>query len=334
MNQEKVLKFKVTLATPGSDETQYELVKAKESYLDFVNEIRQTCADFFKDNPKKKVKFVFVEPKNDCLSFYDDTSYEEALKVYANETKSIKLRIEEKAKKTKKETNQQESTTIENIKMVSSLSSYLQQKLQNQINQIKNELDLTKNIFIIKQKTYENLSTQNIIHDKIICQHCLTQNIKGIRYLCAECNNYNLCDKCEKQKQHNHPPDHLFLKITNPIDISNNIEYSCMFPNNNLLLNFTIIPKLKNLYKLKIKIKNTGTNDDWNGCILCPIGYGKDFLNGNKVVIKQNVSKYIEKDIEIFAEKKGIYVTKWRMFTKEGIPFGDVFKCPVKVDSI
>lgn len=381
MSQIKVLKFKVSFISPDNNEKTTVMIKSKETYEDFVKEVKSNCSEFFTDNPKKKLKFIIEVPKDDINSFYDGSSYEDVLNAYKEETKPIKIKLEEKAKKQTieksqtfressklkdkepikeptekevskvKEKDKEKSKVKEKVKesvkkktkeqtpsqVILSLSSYLSNILQNQINQIQNEFQLkvTSDVLNIKQQQYENRSVQDIYHDNILCQQCLSNNIKGIRYLCAECDNYNICDKCEKQRTHNHPIDHLFLKITKPINAYINGEYSCMFPKNNLLLNFMILPKLKNLYKLKLKIINTGTKEDWNDFILCPIGYGKDFIGGNKLVINQTVPKAtcIDVEIEIFAERKGTYITKWRMFTKEGIPFGDVFKCPVKVDS-
>ena len=38
---------------------------------------------------------------------------------------------------------------------------------------------------------------QKIIHRGIICNKCGKKDIKGKRYKCAQCSNFNLCEKCE-----------------------------------------------------------------------------------------------------------------------------------------
>ena len=55
---------------------------------------------------------------------------------------------------------------------------------------------------------------KEIVHNGIKCNICGDENIEGIRYLCGVCNNFNLCQKCEKVsgERHNHP----LLKIRNP----------------------------------------------------------------------------------------------------------------------
>ena len=55
---------------------------------------------------------------------------------------------------------------------------------------------------------------KEIVHNGIKCNICGDENIEGIRYLCGICDNFNLCQKCEKVsgEEHNHP----LLKIRNP----------------------------------------------------------------------------------------------------------------------
>ena len=53
-----------------------------------------------------------------------------------------------------------------------------------------------------------------IIHKGIKCNICDCESIRGIRYLCGICHNFNLCQKCEKMngERHSHP----LLKIRSP----------------------------------------------------------------------------------------------------------------------
>ena len=99
MSQIKVLKFKVSFVSPDNNEKTTVIIKSKETYEDFVNEIKSNCSEFFTDNPKKKLKFIIEVPKDDINSFYDSSSYEDVLNAYKEETKAIKIKLEEKAKK-------------------------------------------------------------------------------------------------------------------------------------------------------------------------------------------------------------------------------------------
>ena len=58
--------------------------------------------------------------------------------------------------------------------------------------------------------------------DGVKCSQC-NNDIKGIRYMCGVCHNFNLCEECEKEfgMRHNHP----LLKIRKP-ELTP-IEFSC-----------------------------------------------------------------------------------------------------------
>jgi hypothetical protein len=52
----------------------------------------------------------------------------------------------------------------------------------------------------------------SIVHAGVICDGCKVCPIQGIRYKCSVCVDFDLCDKCEAEKQHAHP----MLKIRRP----------------------------------------------------------------------------------------------------------------------
>jgi len=53
----------------------------------------------------------------------------------------------------------------------------------------------------------------NVIHKEIKCNKCEMNPIVGIRYKCADCNDYNLCEKCEEENFINNVHPHNFIKI-------------------------------------------------------------------------------------------------------------------------
>ena len=53
------------------------------------------------------------------------------------------------------------------------------------------------------------------VHHGIYCDGCGVYPIVGIRYTCANCANYDLCEACEAQDNHDHT--HVFLKIRRPL---------------------------------------------------------------------------------------------------------------------
>jgi len=67
-----------------------------------------------------------------------------------------------------------------------------------------------------------NVPVQKLVH-RAHCDVCQAQ-IRGIRYKCSKCPDYDLCETCEGENlQRNfHNPDHLFLKIYKPLTSSFN----------------------------------------------------------------------------------------------------------------
>ena len=53
----------------------------------------------------------------------------------------------------------------------------------------------------------------NVIHQGIKCNKCEMNPIVGIRYKCADCNDYNLCEKCEEENFISNVHPHNFIKI-------------------------------------------------------------------------------------------------------------------------
>ena len=58
---------------------------------------------------------------------------------------------------------------------------------------------------------------QKIVHEKIKWNICNAENILGIRYLCIECEDFNICSNCERVVIHDHP----LLKFKTPEEFIN-----------------------------------------------------------------------------------------------------------------
>jgi len=65
---------------------------------------------------------------------------------------------------------------------------------------------------MLNKNTTSN-SGGNIVHEYVSCDGCGVKPLKGFRYKCTVCPNYDLCEKCEVSSQH----DHVFMKIKKPI---------------------------------------------------------------------------------------------------------------------
>jgi hypothetical protein len=75
----------------------------------------------------------------------------------------------------------------------------------------------------------------NVIHQGIKCNKCEMNPIVGIRYKCADCNDYNLCEKCEEENFINNVHPHDFIKIRK-FKVNNN-ENNQIKNKENILLN-------------------------------------------------------------------------------------------------
>ena len=75
----------------------------------------------------------------------------------------------------------------------------------------------------------------NVIHQGIKCNKCEMNPIVGIRYKCADCNDYNLCEKCEEENYINNVHPHDFIKIRK-FKLNNN-ENNQIKNKENILLN-------------------------------------------------------------------------------------------------
>jgi len=53
------------------------------------------------------------------------------------------------------------------------------------------------------------------VHEGIACDGCEQQPIRGLRFICTSCKDYNLCSSCESKN--GHPLDHVLLKVKVPL---------------------------------------------------------------------------------------------------------------------
>ncbi|KAF6030794.1 hypothetical protein EB796_010915 [Bugula neritina] len=53
--------------------------------------------------------------------------------------------------------------------------------------------------------------------DNFQCDCCHTSPISGTRFKCGVCENFDLCQSCERTSQEFHNPDHIFLVLRHPV---------------------------------------------------------------------------------------------------------------------
>jgi len=54
------------------------------------------------------------------------------------------------------------------------------------------------------------------VHGRVRCDSCGMQPIRGVRYKCTKCPDFDLCSICIEDSEEFHNPDHLFLRIPRP----------------------------------------------------------------------------------------------------------------------
>ena len=55
-----------------------------------------------------------------------------------------------------------------------------------------------------KPEKVQAKKSSDVVHKGVKCQGCGASEIVGIRYKCSECHNFNLCEICENEIEHQH----------------------------------------------------------------------------------------------------------------------------------
>ena len=162
------------------------------------------------------------------------------------------------------------------------------------------------------------------IHTNIICNNCFKNNIKGKRFVCAECNNYNLCQECEKifyQKQI-HEREHTLIQVNKAL----NDEEENIYKYNNIIGNSNQVFKNVPLsFPIEISVANCG-EEDLKDCYILPVRYGEEYLSCIPKKISDSVIRNISIKINLVVrvpKNKGYFEGYFRMFTPSGLPFGN-----------
>ena len=194
------------------------------------------------------------------------------------------------------------------------------ERMINELNEI--ELIKTNNDYINKLYLKKKLTSK--LNKNVACNKCLNTNFFGPRYVCAYCNNFNLCYLC--YKKFDHDPKHYFLIIKEPIKNEGKI----ILYNNNISPNIQYFNNKNSPFKVKFKLINTGENC-LKGCFFNYIKFDENKLFCKKYEINEDIKRNDIKDIELeifFDDTKNNYIVdfegNFRMFNKYGIPFGDI----------
>ncbi len=216
--------------------------------------------------------------------------------------------------------------------MEENLNSQLEELINSKYIEFKENLlnDLSEKKLEKEREFFKkNKEEKSSIHKNIICTNCFKKNFSGKRYICCECDNYNLCEDCEElrcKKFIEHNLNHIFLKLNKPINVDIN-KYDNIIKGKNQNLTVKNNEAIAN-----ITIFNTG-EESLKDCFLSQIIFGRKVLTGKKIKIEEDVNQNEKIDCSIVMDvnketvKEGDtkeYISEWRMFTKEGLPFGEI----------
>ena len=169
----------------------------------------------------KEVKKEAVEDEEDEDFVIENTQNEEMNKININEEQNINE--DNKENLNIKDYKNEENDNNDNTKSVvfRANTNFQFSNLENKINTFFDE----------KGNKEENIRSKYILSSKLIkpemfqTEKCTICNsaLKGIKYVCCLCDNYNLCEECELY--HNHPCFKYKIQfISNIVDTSNFLE--------------------------------------------------------------------------------------------------------------
>lgn len=306
MADNKNLKVKVTVNNKSG------VISLPDTFTQFMSELKKKITTI--DNTKK---YSFETNVNNNCEFYDDQSY--------NIFKTFYLKNQEEVSKTKlKITGSILDTSLFNLREeIENIFKKEFKDLENSISQ-----SCSTNILSEQKKLFENEKRARNVH-RVCCKECFRTNFEGIRYLCAECDNFNICETCERRKPHK--PDHILIRISGTIEQDQESWSSDFIENDQRrLIKFT-----KDSEKVfEVKMINDGIYS-WIKSFLLPIAYGEKYVWGKKVEIpntapNDQVSVKLKFDVE--PNKKGRFTSKWRLFKENGIPFGKILEFEVEIE--
>ena len=248
---------------------------------------------------------------------------EEIINLYTNEESNINIKFEEPEDKMKRE-----------------IKEIVNNKMKNLEENIAQDIFQSIKLQLEKSEQNNNINNNYNIHLGIKCNECGIENIEGIRYKCTKCPNFNLCQKCESETEHN--PNHIFLKIRKPLlkddlKIKNynykNGNYNYSVNDKNIIFSFG--NKENDILVKQITLTNNGLTDWENGalfkCLPDSELKGKDykiesFVNKNDDINIEIIFEEAKKNLESFKDEYDVY---YQMFNSDNEAFGNITKFKV-----
>ena len=319
--------LKIREFSPFNEPTKrYQLIEEKSQKEIITEEDFLKMSDEYKNEKLIKITVNIVDKKSNPIS-----NQKPEKNIISTEA-SINLLSDKKEAKQEIE-NPMKSILKEKMKE-------LEDKLVEELyNNLKNMISKSNVQNIIELKEDMNKT----IHKGIVCNKCGKKNIEGIRYKCAQCPNFNLCEICEDNFNHN--IKHIMIKMRYPAKnenelvsrINRNISYKNKDMNYNLEPKEFKMEKDEDNWTFQINLKNIGAAP-WREVTLRCLNDKSDLI-GEECEIEYSVNSgsSINQQLKIYNIKnqlkkgKNIYYCFYQMFNRQNESFGNVTKIKISI---
>ena len=209
-----------------------------------IEKINNEVSDYIKTSKVHKVN-------NEIVDYCNNDEYDAMLKKKTqqaeNEMKEKMLKLLE-VEKNKLKHNLIEKLNKENKTIID--------KVTNELIDVDNKRQVSM-IAEISNLPVECNKKDEVVHQGIKCMLCDMNPIKGIRYQCSQCPDYNLCGNCEEKNYEKKTHPHNFIMIRKPKD---NTKYSYKLINYEP--SFYIKQGIDKQITITIQLKNN-LNETW-----------------------------------------------------------------------
>jgi len=300
-----------------------KIVLSKGNFNDFktYNDLKDSLGDSYHN-----FKLVFVDgtyiPEEVSEGIWDNDTYSfflKKLRSHGIENGKYRLYIEEVNLLPKWHKKTDKELLDENLKKYWGSAM---KDISNELNLMK--LEESKNTFEKMKEEYKKHEEdlKSINHKNIICCNCLDKDFSGKRFICSECDNFNLCQNCEQisHEKEIHPREHVFIQI------NKNLEDDISKYNNIIGKYCKEFTGVEQTFKLEFIIINSGEKDLQN-CYVLPVRFGEKYISCNGIKITDSIGRGMKTKISLdvkLPKNFGYFEGYFRMFTPSGLPFGNV----------
>jgi len=186
------------------DEIRSVTIPEDTSLLEFLQLLKNVCPQKFEnENPV----FMYQDDEGDWVTFTTDTEWQEALK-YRKDKATLRLKVKQKIEEKKK------------IKRRCKLQRACDGRWAFPTKPGDYVLDITPafekgmkgGIHKILKTVEKDLEPFEVIHHNIICDGCGERNIRGLRFKCNQCDDFDFCEKCYAKRLSHFSGKHTFTK--------------------------------------------------------------------------------------------------------------------------